>query len=79
MYSGQLVFTQLAYREILRDYISTFIHISNGKMPTGYHPSQDCSQHLRCIKFYGAEQNRHLVFLTNSFDLPALTIILLYR
>jgi hypothetical protein len=41
--------------------------------------SQDYPQHLRRIKFYDAEHGRHLVFLTNNFDLPALTIAQLYR
>jgi len=39
----------------------------------------DYPQHLRRIKFYDAGHNRHLVFLTNNFDLPALTIAQLYR
>jgi Domain of unknown function (DUF4372)/Transposase DDE domain len=34
---------------------------------------------LRRIHFYDAEQNRHLRFLTNNFDLPALTICRLYK
>ena len=34
---------------------------------------------LRRIRFFDAEHNRFLVFLTNNFDLPALTICLLYR
>ncbi|GDX59242.1 hypothetical protein LBMAG31_01180 [Nitrosomonadaceae bacterium] len=34
---------------------------------------------MRHIKFYDAEYDRHLVFLTNNFDLPALTIAKLYR
>ncbi|GJL65868.1 MAG: IS4 family transposase [Nitrospirales bacterium] len=41
--------------------------------------SKDYSQHLRRIKFYDAEHDRHLVFLTNAFNLPALTIAQLYR
>ncbi len=41
--------------------------------------SKDYPQHLRRIKFYDAEHDRHLVFLTNNFDLPALTIARLYR
>jgi len=41
--------------------------------------SRDYPQHLRRIKFYDAEHDRHLVFLTNNFDLPALTIAQLYR
>jgi hypothetical protein len=40
---------------------------------------KDYPQHLRRIKFYDVEHNRHLVFLTNNFDLPALTIAQLYR
>ena len=40
---------------------------------------KDYPQHLRRIKFYDTEHDRHLVFLTNNFDLPALTIAKLYR
>ena len=36
-------------------------------------------QHLRRIKFYDTEHKKYLVFLTNNFDLPALTIAQLYR
>ena len=41
--------------------------------------SKEYPQHLRRIKFYDAEHDRHLVLLTNNFDLPALTIAQLYR
>ena len=41
--------------------------------------SKDYPQHLRRIMFYEAEHDRQLVFLTNNFDLPALTITQLYR
>jgi hypothetical protein len=34
---------------------------------------------LRRIHFYDIEKERHLRFLTNNFDLPALTICLLYK
>jgi hypothetical protein len=34
---------------------------------------------LRRIRYYDAEQDRHIRFLTNNFDLPALTICLLYK
>ena len=34
---------------------------------------------LRRIHFYDEEQDRHIRFLTNNFDLPALTICLLYK
>jgi hypothetical protein len=40
---------------------------------------KDYPQHLRRIKFYDAEHDKELVFLTNNFDLPALTIAQLYR
>ena len=36
-------------------------------------------QHLRRIKFRDTEHNKDLIFLTNNFDLPALTIAQLYR
>lgn len=34
---------------------------------------------LRRIHFYDANNDRHLRFLTNNFDLPALTICLLFK
>src|SRR5882762_9135125 len=34
---------------------------------------------LRRIRYHDAEQKRTLIFLTNNFDLPALTICLLYK
>lgn len=46
---------------------------------TGYYKSKDYPQHLRRIKFFDAEHDQELVFLTNNFDLPALTIAQLYR
>ena len=46
---------------------------------TAQKAGKDYPQHLRRIKFYDAEHDRHLVFLTNNFDLPALTIAKLYR
>jgi len=39
----------------------------------------DYPQHLRRIKFHDTENNKDLVFITNNFDLPALTIAELYR
>jgi hypothetical protein len=41
--------------------------------------SKDYPQYLRRIRFYDAEHDKDLVFLTNNFDLPALTIAQLYR
>jgi len=34
---------------------------------------------IRRIRFYDAEHDRHIIFLTNNFDLPAITICLLYK
>ena len=34
---------------------------------------------MRRIKFYDAERNKNLVFLTNNFNLPTLTICELYK
>ena len=46
---------------------------------TSVKASKDYPQHLRRIKFHDAEHDRELIFLTNNFDLPALTIAQLYR
>ena len=46
---------------------------------TGPHTSKDYPEKLRRIKYYDAETNKTLVFLTNSFTLPAFTIAQLYR
>ena len=34
---------------------------------------------MRRIRFYDEENDRHIIFLTNNFDLPAITICLLYK
>ena len=36
-------------------------------------------EHLRRIRYYDRDNHRHLIFLTNNFALPALTIALLYK
>ena len=46
---------------------------------SGAKTSQDYPVLLRRVKFYDAEHDRLLVFLTNNFDLPALSIAQLYR
>ena len=46
---------------------------------TGVRSCKDYPVPLRCIKFYDVEHDTRLVFLTNSFDLPALTVCELYR
>jgi len=34
---------------------------------------------LRCVAYYDGAQNKKLIFLTNNFSLPALTITEIYR
>ena len=45
---------------------------------TGTQASQDYPIQLRRVKFYDAKNDKLLVFLTNNFELPALTIADLY-
>ena len=46
---------------------------------TGFYTSQHYPDKLRKIKYYDPQAGKHLVFLTNNFSLPALTIAELYR
>jgi transposase len=46
---------------------------------TGVHSRTDYPAHMRRIKYYDIEHDKLLVFLTNAFDLPALTVAQLYR
>jgi hypothetical protein len=46
---------------------------------TGVHTHVSYPLSLRRVKFYDAKQDRLLVFLTNNFALPALTVAELYR
>jgi IS4 transposase len=48
-------------------------------MLSGVHSQLDYPVHLRRVKFYDATHDKLLVFLTNNFDLPELTIANLYR
>ena len=46
---------------------------------TGLHSGTDYPGQLRRVKFYDAKHDQLLVFLTNNFHLPALTVAELYR
>jgi len=46
---------------------------------TGFYVRKDYPEKLRRIRFYDAENDRYLVFLTNNFTLPAFTITQLYQ
>jgi len=45
----------------------------------GYYTKKKYPDKLRRVRFYDTEKDKHLIFLTNNFDLPALTITELYR
>jgi len=45
---------------------------------TGFYPAKFYPDKLRRVRFYDVEQERALVFLTNHFGLPALTVSRLY-
>ena len=45
----------------------------------GFYPSKNYPEKLRRIKFHDPETDKVLVFLTNNFSLPALTITKLYK
>jgi hypothetical protein len=46
---------------------------------TGYYSQKDYPEKLRRIRYFDPEQEKLLVFLTNNFALPALTIAKLYK
>jgi len=45
----------------------------------GFYARKDYPDKLRRIRYFDAENNKRLVFLTNNFALPAITIAELYR
>lgn len=45
----------------------------------GFYSKQSYPERLRRIRYYDADHHRWLVFLTNNFTLPALTIAQLYK
>src|SRR3989304_4194784 len=45
----------------------------------GFYPSKDYPEKLRRIKYFDFQNNRRLVFLTNNFCLPAMTIANLFK
>ncbi len=48
-------------------------------MLKNYYAKKDYPEKLRRIRFYDPEENSRLVFLTNNFTLPAMTITKLYK
>jgi hypothetical protein len=45
----------------------------------GFYSSHDYPEKLRRIKFFDSQNNRRLIFLTNNFRLPAITIANLFK
>lgn len=46
---------------------------------TTYYPTKKYPEPLRRIRFYDIERQKHLVFLTNNFELPAEHVAALYK
>ncbi len=46
---------------------------------TNFYAAKDYPDQLRQVKYYDAETDNRLVFLTNLFNIPALVIAMLYR
>jgi hypothetical protein len=46
---------------------------------TGFYSAQDYPEKLRRVRFLDSENKKHLVFLTDNFFLPAITIAQLYK
>ena len=53
---------------------STGIRTDQVIMVAGFYPLKDYPAKLRRIRYYDATTKKRLVFLTNNFDLPAITI-----
>ena len=58
---------------------STGLRYDQTIMLTGFYSLKDYPGKLRRVKYYDSETEKTLVFLTNNFTLPALTIAQLYR
>jgi len=58
---------------------STGIQCDQVIVLNGLHVSKTYPQRLRRIRYFDAETDKRLAFLTNNFKLPALTIAKLYR
>ena len=45
----------------------------------GFYAAKDYPDHLRRVRFKGPDSGKRLAFLSNHFDLPALTVCALYK
>ena len=58
---------------------ATGVHSDQTIRLYGFYSKQSYPERLRRIRYFDAEHRRWLVFLTNNFTLPALTIAQLYK
>jgi len=58
---------------------STGLQCDQVVMLNGYYARKGYPEKLRRVRYFDSENNKRLVFLTNNFELPALTIAELYR
>ena len=58
---------------------STGVQCDQTIILTTHYPAKKYPEALRRIRFYDIERQKRLVFLTNNFDLPAVTIAKLYK
>jgi hypothetical protein len=58
---------------------STGIQADQTILLTGFYTKNDYPDKLRRIRYYDVETKKRLVFITNNFTLPALTIAKLYK
>jgi len=73
--------SNLKYRRIYSHQIdrTTGLICDQSIMLTGFYQSKNYPNKLRRVKYYDAKTDKTLVFLTNNFSLPAITITELYR
>ncbi|KAB2892292.1 MAG: IS4 family transposase [Desulfobulbaceae bacterium] len=73
--------SNLKYRRIYSHQIdrTTGLICDQSIMLTGFYQSKNYPNKLRRVKYYDVKTDKTLVFLTNNFSLPAITITELYR
>ncbi|MBA3016461.1 MAG: IS4 family transposase [Proteobacteria bacterium] len=73
--------SNLKYRRVYSHQIdrSTGLICDQSVMLTGFYQGKDYPDKLRRVKYHDAKTDKTLVFLTNNFSLPAMTIAELYR
>jgi transposase len=58
---------------------STGVRADQIIMATGFYTLKDYPEKLRRIRYFDTATKKRLIFLTNNFDLPAITIAQLYK